>query len=76
MAESSDAITGKFDFYDILGYLVPGLTFIGLVTLPFGLIRGHGPPPALPARFCIWLLPTFWVTFCKDSSAPGNPYPR
>lgn len=43
MAESSDAITGKFDFYDILGYLVPGLTFIGLVTLPFGLIRGAWP---------------------------------
>lgn len=43
MAESSDAITGKFDFYDILGYLIPGLVFLGLVTLPFGLITGTWP---------------------------------
>jgi len=43
MAESSDAITGKFDFYDILGYLIPGLVFLGLVFLPFGLITGIWP---------------------------------
>lgn len=47
MAEGGDAITGKFDFYDILGYLVPGLTLIGLVTVPFGLIRGTWPSPTL-----------------------------
>lgn len=40
MAESSEAITGKFDFYDILGYLIPGLVFLGLLSLPFGLIKG------------------------------------
>src|ERR1051326_7602335 len=40
MAESSEAITGKFDFYDILGYLVPGLVLLGLLWLPFGLIKG------------------------------------
>lgn len=43
MAESSDAITGKFDFYDILGYLVPSLVFLGLVALPFGLIKRTWP---------------------------------
>lgn len=47
MAESSDAITGKFDFYDILGYLVPGLVFLGLATLPFGLIKGIWPSTSL-----------------------------
>ena len=43
MAESSDAITGKFDFYDILGYLIPGLVLLGLLYLPFGLIKGIWP---------------------------------
>ena len=43
MAESSDAITGKFDFYDVLGYLVPGLVLVGLLSLPFGLIKGNWP---------------------------------
>lgn len=43
MAESSEAITGKFDFYDILGYLVPGLVLLGLLVLPFGLIKGIWP---------------------------------
>jgi hypothetical protein len=47
MAEGSDSITGKFDFYDILGYLVPGLVFLGLVTLPFGLIKGMWPSSSL-----------------------------
>ncbi|HKD80404.1 MAG TPA: hypothetical protein VKH81_11975 [Candidatus Angelobacter sp.] len=47
MAESSEAITGKFDFYDVLGYLVPGLALLGLVILPFGLIRGTWPPTSL-----------------------------
>jgi hypothetical protein len=41
MAEGSDAITGKFDFYDILGYLVPGLVLLGLLWLPFGLMKGN-----------------------------------
>jgi hypothetical protein len=47
MAEGSDAITGKFDFYDILGYLVPGLVLLGLLTLPFGLIKGIWPSTSL-----------------------------
>src|SRR5690349_20142823 len=47
MAEGSDAITGKFDFYDILGYLIPGLVFLGLVFLPFGLIKGMWPPSSV-----------------------------
>jgi len=47
MAESSDAITGKLDFYDILGYLVPGLVLVGLLSLPFGLITGTWPSTSL-----------------------------
>jgi hypothetical protein len=47
MAESSDAITGKLDFYDVLGYLVPGLVLVGLLSLPFGLIKGSWPSTSL-----------------------------
>lgn len=47
MAEGSDAITGKFDFYDILGYLIPGLVLVGLLSLPFGLITGSWPSTSL-----------------------------
>lgn len=47
MAEGSDAITGKFDFYDILGYLIPGLVFIGLLSVPFGLIKGRWPSTSI-----------------------------
>lgn len=47
MAEGSDAITGKFDFYDILGYLVPGLVLLGLLSVPFGLISGRWPSTSI-----------------------------
>ncbi len=47
MAEGSDAITGKFDFYDVLGYLVPGLVLVGLLSLPFGVIKGSWPSTTL-----------------------------
>lgn len=47
MAESSDAITGKFDFYDVLGYLVPGLLFAGLLWLPIGLFYGVWPSTSI-----------------------------
>jgi hypothetical protein len=47
MAEGSDAITGKFDFYDVLGYLIPGLLLIGLLWLPVGLLKGVWPSTSI-----------------------------
>jgi hypothetical protein len=35
----------KFNFYDIYGYFLPGLAFLGVLWLPFALV-GHALPPA------------------------------
>jgi hypothetical protein len=68
MAEGSDAITGKFDFYDILGYLVPGLVLIGLLWLPFGLIKGIWPSSSLTSAVlylvCAHILGHILQGFC------------
>lgn len=37
----------RLNFYDIYGYLLPGLTFLGLIWLPFGLVSQHWPPAEL-----------------------------
>jgi hypothetical protein len=34
----------KFNFYDIYGYFLPGLILIGVLWLPFGLVRNEWPP--------------------------------
>jgi uncharacterized membrane protein len=34
----------RFNFFDIFAYLLPGLTFLGLVWLPFGVVAGKWPP--------------------------------
>jgi len=34
----------RFNFFDIYGYLVPGLAFLWLLWLPFGLVVGYWPP--------------------------------
>lgn len=34
----------RLNFYDIYGYLLPGLTFLGLMWLPFGLVAQRWPP--------------------------------
>lgn len=34
----------RFNFYDVYGYLIPGVTFLGLVWLPFGLVTQKWPP--------------------------------
>ncbi|MBI3014977.1 MAG: hypothetical protein HYY65_07980 [Candidatus Tectomicrobia bacterium] len=34
----------RFNFFDIYGYLLPGLAFLGLMWLPFGLTVGYWPP--------------------------------
>ena len=34
----------KFNFYDVYGYFLPGLTFIGILWLPFGLVGQVWPP--------------------------------
>ncbi|GAC1538361.1 MAG: hypothetical protein NVS2B4_18410 [Ramlibacter sp.] len=40
-------MTDRFNFYDIYGYLLPGLVLGALVGLPFWLILGKGPPGEL-----------------------------
>ncbi len=37
----------RFNFYDIYGYLVPGLTFLAMMWLPFGLVYHYWPPAPL-----------------------------
>lgn len=37
----------RLNFYDIYGYLLPGLAFLGLMWLPFGLVARHWPPGEL-----------------------------
>ncbi len=37
----------RFNFYDIYGYLLPGVLLLALLWLPFGLLLGHWPPPDL-----------------------------
>ncbi len=34
----------RLNFYDLYGYLLPGLTWLGLMWLPFGLVWQHWPP--------------------------------
>jgi hypothetical protein len=34
----------KFNFYDVYGYFLPGLMFLGIVWLPFGFVGGVWPP--------------------------------
>jgi len=37
----------KFNFFDIYGYLLPGVLLLALLWLPFGLLFGHWPPTDL-----------------------------
>lgn len=39
----------RFNFYDIYGYLIPGLTFVTLLWLPFGIINPALVNPSLTA---------------------------
>lgn len=45
----------KFNFYDIYGYLLPGLVFIGLAWLPFGLLFGIWPKPEISSAILVLL---------------------
>jgi len=36
-------VISKFNFYDIYGYLVPGLVLLTLLWLPYGLTTGQWP---------------------------------
>ena len=46
----------KFNFYDIYGYLLPGLVLIGLFWLPFGLILNLWPKAELSSALLVLLL--------------------
>lgn len=41
----------NFNFYDIYGYLFPGLILLGVLWLPFGLIEGQWPKAELLSAF-------------------------
>lgn len=45
----------KFNFYDIYGYLLPGLVFIGLAWLPFGLLFGIWPKAEISSAILVLL---------------------
>lgn len=37
----------KFNFYDVYGYFLPGLSLLGLIFLPFGLVKHQWPATEL-----------------------------
>lgn len=46
----------KFNFYDIYGYLIPGLVLIGLGWIPIGLLWGQWPKQELASAILLLLL--------------------
>ena len=46
----------KFNFYDIYGYLIPGLVFIGLGWIPIGLLWGQWPKQEIISAILLLLL--------------------
>lgn len=46
----------KFNFYDIYGYLIPGLVLIGLAWLPMGLLWGQWPKQEIASAILLLLL--------------------
>jgi hypothetical protein len=46
----------KFNFYDIYGYLIPGLVLIGLAWIPMGLLWGQWPKPEIGSAILLLLL--------------------
>jgi len=46
----------RFNFYDVYGYLIPGVTFLGLVWLPFGLVTQKLPPAEFLAALVVLVL--------------------
>src|SRR5215467_15034613 len=46
----------KFNFYDIYGYLLPGLVLIGLFWLPFGLVFSLWPKAELSSALLVLLM--------------------
>lgn len=43
----------KFNFYDVYGYLIPGLVILGLLWVPIGIFRGRWPSAALGSTILI-----------------------
>src|ERR1700680_987319 len=41
---ASDSLIEKFNFYDIYGYFLPGLAFLGVLWLPFMMVHPALPP--------------------------------
>jgi len=50
----------RFNFFDIYAYLLPGVAFLGLIWLPFGIVGGHWPPADLSSAL-LWLVAAYIV---------------
>jgi len=46
----------RFNFYDIYGYLLPGLLFLGLLWLPFGIVDGNWPSAEWTSALAVLVL--------------------
>jgi hypothetical protein len=49
----------KFNFYDIYGYLLPGIAFCGLIWVPFGLLFHVWPTQELSSAILVLVLSYF-----------------
>lgn len=63
----------KFNFYDIYGYLLPGLVLISLAWLPFGLVFGIWPKAELGSALLALILAYVVGHFTQTLAAPLFP---
>lgn len=55
-----------------LGYLIPGLVFLGLLFLPFGLIKGMWPPTSVSSAVLYLVGAHILGHILQGSCAPGK----
>ena len=73
----------KFNFYDIYGYFLPGLSLLGILWLPFGLVKRSWPAKDWGSAIIVLalayvlgqFLQTFGATALKSKIAPNNRFP-
>lgn len=55
----------KFNFYDIYGYLIPGLVLIGLLWVPIGLLWHVWPKAEVTSAILVLCSHTSSDIFCR-----------
>jgi hypothetical protein len=73
----------KFNFYDIYGYFLPGLAFLAVLWLPFGLATHTWPASSWGSAIIVLavaylmghFLQTFGATGLESRTAPNNRFP-